>query len=221
MGIELIDIIKKFNQTTVIRGISLKIDTGEFVSLTGKSGSGKSTLLYIIATLDAPSSGSLILNGQPAETFSQKALHQFRNQHMGFIFQSHYLLPELTAIENVLMPTVKAGSYKASYKRAQELLEQVGLSDKHHQYPRQLSGGENQRVAIARALIMNPAFLFADEPTGSLDSSNGETVMQLFDDIHKAHKTTIVMVTHEPEFAKLADRQIVLKDGALYQSESV
>ena len=213
--IELKNIYKKFgtDENVVLQDINAVIHDSEFVALLGKSGSGKSTLMYIMSTLDTPSSGQLLLNGNLIQAMNQKALHQFRNQHIGFVFQFHYLLPELTSLENVLMPTLKTNQMAKRKDLAITLLKEVGLSDKLHRLPRQLSGGEQQRVAIARALIMDPTYLFADEPTGNLDTTNGDIVMALLKRFNKENKTTIIMVTHDPDFAMQASRQIHLTDG--------
>jgi len=215
MSIEALDVKKIFGipPTEVLKGISFKINSGEFVSLTGRSGSGKSTLLYILSSLDSPSQGQVKLDGKDVYSLTPSELHKFRNEKMGFVFQFHYLLPELSSLENVLMPTIKTHQRESKRKRAQELLGQFGLGDKLDRLPRQLSGGEQQRVAIARALIMEPEYLFADEPTGNLDSVNGEVVMKLLRQINDDFKTTIVMVTHDPDFASMAKRQIYLVDG--------
>ncbi len=215
MSIILKSVSKSFQTQPVIKDISLTIDPGEFVALTGKSGSGKSTLLYILSSLDTPTSGQILFNGKDLKSFTSKELHRFRNQHMGFVFQFHHLLPELTALENVLMPTLKQGLKEKKREYAIELLAEFGLSEKTNRLPRQLSGGEQQRVAIARALIMNPDYLFADEPTGNLDSINGDAVLKTFKKINETQGTTIIMVTHDPDFADLAKRQIYLVDGAL------
>jgi len=201
--------------TRVLTDISLTIEEGEFVALTGRSGSGKSTLLYLLSSLDSPTDGQVEIRGQDLQQMSEEALHLFRNQHMGFVFQFHYLIAELTAIENVLMPTVKQNQKEKRRPYAEALLVKFGLQDKMQRLPRQLSGGEQQRVAIARALIMEPQSIFADEPTGSLDTANGDTVMKILREINRDKKTTIVLVTHEPDFAKQAGRQIVLKDGRI------
>jgi putative ABC transport system ATP-binding protein/lipoprotein-releasing system ATP-binding protein len=161
----------------------------------------------------------VLLGDRNVPTLRPAELHRFRNEQMGFVFQFHYLLPELSALENVLMPTRKTGQEKAKRARAVELLEGFGLSRKLDNLPRAMSGGEAQRVAIARALIMGPSYLFADEPTGNLDSANGELVMQIFQEANRTHGTTIVMVTHDPDFAAMASRQIVLKDGQVQSSE--
>jgi putative ABC transport system ATP-binding protein/lipoprotein-releasing system ATP-binding protein len=213
--IKLVDVKKTFGTppTNVLKGISLDIKDGEFVALTGKSGSGKSTLLYIVSTLDNPSSGEVEISDEKVTQMSQKRLHEFRNEKMGFVFQFHYLLPELTALENVLMPARKTNKQIEKREHAEYLLKEFGLDKKHDRLPRQLSGGEQQRVAIARALIMQPQYLFADEPTGNLDSVNGEKVMNIFKTINQDMKTTVIMVTHDPDFAQLASRQIFLVDG--------
>jgi putative ABC transport system ATP-binding protein/lipoprotein-releasing system ATP-binding protein len=213
--IKLVDVKKTFGTppTNVLKGISLDIKDGEFVALTGKSGSGKSTLLYIVSTLDNPSSGEVEISDEKVTQMSQKRLHEFRNEKMGFVFQFHYLLPELNALENVLMPARKTKKQIEKREHAEYLLKEFGLEKKHDRLPRQLSGGEQQRVAIARALIMQPQYLFADEPTGNLDSVNGEKVMNIFKTINQDMKTTVIMVTHDPDFAQLASRQIFLVDG--------
>lgn len=211
--LQAIQISKEFHQSYVLENINLNIQEGEFVSLCGKSGSGKSTLLYILSSLDSASSGEVVMDGQKLSTITPKQLHTLRNEKIGFVFQFHYLLPELTALENVLMPTFKKKIDKK--KEAIDLLTQVGLKDKLNRLPKQLSGGEQQRVAIARALIMNPQYLFADEPTGNLDSNNGEKIMAILKEINQEKKTTIVMVTHDPDFAEMANRKITLSDGKI------
>ncbi len=204
-------------QQKVLHDVSFRIEDGEFVSLTGRSGSGKSTLLYIISTLDLPTSGEIIIDQYHTSKSSSDAIHHFRNQQVGFVFQFHYLLPELTALENVLMPLRKFQSVIVNEKLelAKILLNTFNLEEKYHRYPGQLSGGEQQRVAIARALIMKPKYIFADEPTGNLDSTNGKVVMDIFRKVNREDKTTIVFVTHDEEFALMADRQIKLADGSL------
>ncbi|MCW5588702.1 MAG: ABC transporter ATP-binding protein [Legionellales bacterium] len=204
-------------EQTVLHNISFEIKSGELVSLTGRSGSGKSTLLYIISTLDFPSTGDVIINDYHTQTTPSAILHAFRNRHIGFVFQFHYLLTELTALENILMPARKYGIHqqKATIDYAYYLLNTFNLAKKAQKFPAQMSGGEQQRIAIARALIMQPQYIFADEPTGNLDSANGQVVMDIFRQINREQKTTIVYVTHDVEFAKLAERQIVLVDGKL------
>jgi lipoprotein-releasing system ATP-binding protein len=215
MSLRLEKITKSFGNPPVeiIKGVSFELKDGEFVSLTGKSGSGKSTLLYMISTLDNPTSGRVFLQDQDITAMGSRELHRFRNRHMGFIFQYHYLLPEFTALENVLIPAIKAGNVSEKRSYAIELLESFDLKDRMHSVPGKLSGGESQRVAIARALIMNPEYVFADEPTGSLDSANAQNVMAIFQKINREHGCTIVYVTHDTEFATLAEKQIFLVDG--------
>ncbi len=200
-------------QNLVLKGISGEIKDGEMVSITGRSGSGKSTLLYIISSLDKPTSGNVLIDGVSLNKIDSKELHRFRNQKMGFVFQFHHLLPELTALENVLMPSLKADFDPNRRNFALSLLKEFGIPEKADQLPSQLSGGEQQRVAIARALVMKPAFIFADEPTGNLDSANGLLVLNLFKRINKEHGTTILYVTHDQVFAGMATRQINLVDG--------
>lgn len=217
MAISIKEIKKSFGPqaTPVLKGISAEIKTGEMISITGRSGSGKSTLLYIISSLDRPTSGDVFVDDKSLFQLSSKDLHRFRNQKMGFVFQFHHLLPELTAIENILMPAMKTKSTEEHSKFAMALIEEFGLQERAHAFPAQLSGGEQQRVAIARALIMQPTYLFADEPTGNLDSVNGLLVMNLFKRINKERGTTIIYVTHDQEFARMASRQINLVDGVL------
>ena len=199
--------------TRVIDDLSLEIKNGEFVALTGRSGSGKSTLLYLLSSLDSVSSGRVELDGEDLSRITEDDLHRFRNEKMGFVFQFHYLIAELTALENVLFPARRTGQQESRASRARNLLDTFGLSGKHGRLPRQLSGGEQQRVAIARALIMEPRYLFADEPTGALDSASGEIVLKILREANQKSGTTIVLVTHDPDFAALAGRQIHLADG--------
>ena len=197
----------------VLKDISLKIEDGEFVALTGRSGSGKSTLMYILSSLDNPTSGTVEISGKNLTSMSEEDLHQFRNEQLGFVFQAAYLIAELNVVENVLMPTFKVKQQIERRSKAEHLLEVFGLKDLMLRLPRQLSGGEQQRVAIARALIMDPKFLFADEPTGALDSISGDNVMKIIKDINHINKTTVIMVTLDPDFAKEAGREIVIADG--------
>ncbi|OGX05558.1 MAG: ATP-binding protein [Omnitrophica WOR_2 bacterium GWA2_47_8] len=202
--------------TRILTDISLEIRDGEFLALTGRSGSGKSTLLYLLSSLDTPSEGDIEIEGRKVSRMETETLHRFRNETMGFIFQFYYLLADLNVVENVLMPARKPGKENEKRPYAESLLERFGLADKMHRLPRQLSGGEQQRVAIARALVMEPKYVFADEPTGSLDSVNGENVMNLIQYANEKLKTTIIMVTHEQDFARLAKRQIQLVDGKIF-----
>jgi ABC-type antimicrobial peptide transport system, ATPase component len=202
-------------KTKILKGLSFSVEEGEFVSLVGKSGSGKSTLLYILSTLDWPTRGQVLFWDKDITKMSSQELHSLRNQHIGFVFQFHYLLSELSAMDNVLMPARKAGLYEQKKEFAEHVLESVGLKDRMNHKPGELSGGQCQRVAIARSLIMQPKFIFADEPTGSLDSANSAMVFDIFQKINKEMKTTIVMVTHDPDLAQATDRQILLSDGQL------
>ena len=218
MGIIASHIVKSIGTppVSILKDISVEIESGEFLAFTGRSGSGKSTLLYLLSSLDAPTAGSIKIDGSEIETMSSEDLHRFRNQKMGFVFQFNYLLAELTVLENVLMPTLKFNSRDKFYSRALQLLERFSLSGKNNRFPRELSGGEQQRVAIARALVMKPIYLFADEPTGSLDTSNGKLVMEIIGDANR-EGATVVMVTHDPGFASQAQRIIQLSDGQVVQ----
>ena len=213
--IECTKLVKEFGDPPqrILHELSFEIKTGEFVSISGKSGSGKSTLLYLISTLDLPSSGTVKINGEDITQMGVDEIHSFRNKHVGFIFQFHYLLPELTAIENVLLPARNLGLIEEKTDRALYLLDSFGIKNKSNKLPGQMSGGEQQRVAIARALIMEPKYLFADEPTGNLDSENGEIVMSILKEANEKQGATIVMVTHDPDFAAIAKREIILVDG--------
>lgn len=199
----------------ILKDLNFSIEEGEFVSLVGKSGSGKSTLLYILSTLDSPTRGQVLFGHQDIEKMKSEELHDLRNKKIGFVFQFHYLLPELSALDNVLMPARKAGLLKEKQEYAKHILKTVGLEDRFDHKPRELSGGQAQRVAIARALVMNPHFLFADEPTGSLDSANSARVLEIFQKINEELKTTIVMVTHDQDLAAATTRQIQLNDGQI------
>jgi len=199
----------------VLSGITLEIRDGEFVALTGRSGAGKSTLLYLLSSLDPVSAGTVEIAGRDVGRMSERELCRFRNEAMGFVFQFHYLIAELSALENVLLPARRTGQETQRSIQARRLLDQFGLADKSARLPRELSGGEQQRVAIARALVMEPEYLFADEPTGNLDSVNGETVMQIIRESNAKLGTTVVMVTHDPGFADMAKRKINLADGRI------
>ena len=201
----------------VLTDLSFEIAEGEFVALTGRSGSGKSTLLYLLSSLDNPTEGDVQIDGHSFQKMKAEELNDFRRQLMGFVFQFHYLIAELSAIENVLLPTRKSQIKESAHfkQRAIELLDRFDLKGKYDRLPRQLSGGEQQRVAIARSLIMEPKYLFADEPTGSLDSINSEIVMDIIKKTNAEQKTTVIMVTHDGGFAKQAHRQIEMKDGQI------
>jgi ABC-type lipoprotein export system ATPase subunit len=223
MGIRCDKLVKEFGEPPVriLHDIDLDIANGEFVSITGRSGSGKSTLLYLLSTLDEASSGTLRIDDRDPAAMSVEELHEFRNLNVGFVFQFHYLLTELTALENVLLPARNTGQHKAKEKEALALFEQFDIADKVDKLPSQLSGGEQQRVAIARALIMKPRYLFADEPTGNLDSRNGRIVMDLLVDINRTLGATIVMVTHERDYAAMAQREIFLADGRIVEKRDL
>jgi putative ABC transport system ATP-binding protein/lipoprotein-releasing system ATP-binding protein len=197
----------------VLRGIDLEIGQGERVFLCGASGAGKTTLMYTLAGLERPQLGRVSIGGEDLYKLSQKEQARLRNSKMGYVFQNYYLLPELSALENVMVPGLIRGR-KVS-ERATELLGAVGLEDRIHHLPAELSGGEQQRVAIARALVNDPAMVFADEPTGNLDSRNGDEVMQLLLDFAESLETALVVVTHDTELAKRGDRTLVIKDGVI------
>ena len=217
--IEINNITKSFGSLQVLKGISLHIDKGEVVSIVGPSGAGKTTLLQIIGTLDAPDTGTVRVDGIDTTTLSQNKLSDFRNQHLGFVFQFHQLLPEFTAIENIMIPAYIAGrSNKEAKARAEELLQFMGLTDRAQHKPAELSGGEKQRVAVARALVNNPAVILADEPSGSLDTKNKQELHQLFFDLRDKFGQTFVIVTHDEELATLTDRTIHMRDGLLVES---
>lgn len=215
MPIEVRNLVKSFGDppVQVIKGLNFKIADGELITITGKSGSGKSTLLYMLSSLDPSTSGNIVIDGQDISTLNEKKVHEFRNRNMGFVFQFHYLLPELTALENILMPARKLGLEKEKAAYAKDLMKEFDLVGKEDRFPSQLSGGEQQRVAIARALIMKPKYLFADEPTGNLDAANGMAVMSHFKKLNKEKGTTIIYVTHDSDFAALAQRRIHIVDG--------
>lgn len=207
-------IVKSFGKLQVLKAVDFSVSEGEVVAIMGASGAGKSTLLQILGTLLSPDSGSLSIGGTDVLHLSEKALSAFRNQQIGFVFQAHHLLPEFTALENVMIPALIGGSSSAeAKKRALELLETVGLSKRSSHKPSELSGGEQQRVAIARALMQQPAILLADEPTGNLDSRTKEEIHKLFFSLRDQLGQTIVLVTHDPALAALCDRNLEMKDG--------
>jgi putative ABC transport system ATP-binding protein len=204
------------NLVEILRGIDLTIPSGQFAAIMGASGSGKSTLLGLLAGLDAPTEGEVILDGTPISHMNEDELAEIRGRKLGFVFQSYQLIPMLTALENVLLPFELNGSGDGR-ARATELLESVGLGERLHHYPIQLSGGEQQRVALARAFMLEPPIVLADEPTGNLDSQNGEHVLELLLRRHRESGTTLVMVTHDPHISEWAERRIVLRDGLVIE----
>lgn len=218
--IEIKGITKSFGSLQVLKNIDLCIEKGEIVSIVGPSGAGKTTLLQILGTLDKPDSGSVVVDGIETNKLSANKLSEFRNKHLGFVFQFHQLLPEFTAIENIMIPAYIAGiKPKEARNRAEELLEFMGLSDRATHKPNELSGGEKQRVAVARALMNNPAVILADEPSGSLDTKNKEELHKLFFELRDKFGQTFVIVTHDETLATLTDRTIHLKDGKIVDND--
>lgn len=212
------NIHKKYGTVEVLRGVDVEIRKGEVVSIAGPSGSGKSTLLHILGTLDKADTGSVSMNNITIHSLSGNKLAAFRNKHIGFVFQFHHLLPEFTAWENVCIPGWLAGRKKAEVReKAESLLQLLGLPHRMENKPNQLSGGEQQRVAVARALINNPDIVFADEPTGNLDSANAKELHELFFDLREKFNQTFLIVTHNEELAKLSDRVLYMKDGKIMQ----
>ena len=219
--IDIKGITKSFGSLQVLKGIDLHIEKGEVVSIVGPSGAGKTTLLQIIGTLDKPDGGEITIDGTDVRKLSSKKLSEFRNKRIGFVFQFHQLLPEFTAVENVMLPALIAGASKGeAKKRAMELLDFMGLSERAGHKPAELSGGENQRVAVARALVNRPAVILADEPSGSLDSKNKAELHQLFFDLRDKTGQTFVIVTHDENLASITDRTIKMKDGMLETENS-
>lgn len=217
MTIEVVNLYKSFGTPSVevLKGINLTIQDGELISIIGRSGSGKSTLLYVISTLDNASKGEIYYDHQNITTFDKEKIHLLRNREIGFVFQFHYLLPELSVLENVLLPSYKLKLQKEKKDYALSLINEVGLSGKEDRRPGQISGGEQQRVAIARALLMEPKYLFADEPTGNLDTTSGDKIMALFHTINQTMNTSIVYVTHDLVYANQSNRKIELVDGQI------
>lgn len=214
--IEARGIKKSYKELAVLKGVDLTIHQGEFISIIGKSGAGKTTLLHILGTLDRADSGSLKINNVETSKLSENKLADFRNQNIGFVFQFHHLLPEFTALENVIMPAlIQKKNEKEAQKRASELLDYLGLSDRLTHKPTQLSGGEQQRVAVARALMNQPSVVFADEPSGNLDSKSSQELHQLLFKLRDDFKQTFIIVTHNAELARMSDRQLEMKDGVL------
>lgn len=210
------EITKNYGDLQVLKGVDLHVKRKEIVSIVGKSGAGKSTLLHILGTLDKPSGGSLLINDQEVGGMSQRQLAAFRNREIGFIFQFHHLLPEFSALENVCIPAyIQKTDKAAAEKRAKELLDYLGLSDRAGHKPNQMSGGEQQRVAVARALINNPAIVFADEPSGNLDSASSEELHSLLFQLREDFDQTFIIVTHNEELAEMSDRRLEMKDGVL------
>ncbi len=219
--IDIQGITKSFGSLQVLKGIDLHIGKGEIASIVGPSGAGKTTLLQIIGTLDRPDSGSVTINGIDVSRLSTNKLSDFRNQHIGFVFQFHQLLPEFTALENIMLPSLIAGKGRRESKsRAMELLHFLGLSDRANHKPNELSGGEKQRVAVARALVNAPAVILADEPSGSLDTKNKAELHQLFFDLRDKFGQTFVIVTHDEQLASITDRTIHMKDGLLIPEDN-
>lgn len=211
-----VNLTRKYGQLAVLKGVDIEISKGEMVSIVGSSGAGKSTLLHILGTLDKADSGSIWLNEQQIDHLKGEKLAAFRNRHIGFVFQFHHLLPEFSAIENVCIPGWIARSPKKNVeKRATELLDLLGLKDRMENKPNQLSGGEQQRVAVARALINQPDIIFADEPTGNLDSANARELHSLFGSLRQQFQQTFLIVTHNEELAGLSDRVLHMKDGRI------
>ena len=214
--IKVSEVCKRFSTVEALKGVSLEVAQREIVAIVGKSGAGKSTLLQILGTLMPADSGKIEIAGKDISQLSERELATFRNQHIGFVFQFHHLLPEFTALENVMMPALIGGQSQAeARKRAVELLDLVGLADRMAHKPVELSGGEQQRVAIARALVCRPSVVLADEPTGNLDSTNRDEIQHLLMDLRDRFDQTIVMVTHDMTLADSVDRKIVMSDGRI------
>ncbi|MBQ0075777.1 MAG: ABC transporter ATP-binding protein [Bacteroidales bacterium] len=214
--IQVIDLHKSFGSLEVLKGVHLDVKNGEIVAILGRSGAGKTTLLQIIGTLDRPDRGQVFIDGQDVFQLSEKELASFRNRHIGFIFQQHQLLPEFTALENVMMPGLIARlNEKDVERKAVELLTQLGLKERLYHKPSQLSGGEQQRVAAARAMLLQPSVILADEPSGSLDEQNKKELHTLLLEMREKYGQTIILVTHDQELARICDRQLVIQDGKI------
>jgi len=214
--IEIKNIHKSYGQLDVLKGINLSINKSEIISIVGASGAGKSTLLHIVGTLDKADKGNIFFNKNDIALFSEKKLSIFRNQHIGFVFQFHHLLPEFTALENICIPAfVSKKPRKEAELRAMELMEILGIKEREKHKPNELSGGEQQRVAVARALINNPDIILADEPSGNLDSENAKSLHQLFFDLREQLQQTFLITTHNEELAMLSDKKLVMKDGKI------
>ena len=214
--IEVKNVFKSYGALPVLKGVNMAISKGEVVSIVGASGAGKSTLMHILGTLDRADNGEVLIDGHEISLLKSKALSDFRNKKIGFVFQFHQLLPEFSALENVLMPSWIADEKDTTASnRAMALLERMGLKERAHHKPSELSGGEQQRVAIARALINNPAIILADEPSGNLDSANAKQLHQLFFELRNEMNQTFVIVTHNNELADMADRKLTIKDGII------
>jgi putative ABC transport system ATP-binding protein len=207
------------NRVEILRGIDLEVPRGQYVAIMGPSGSGKSTLLGVLAGLDAPTTGRIVLDGDEITGLKEDELAVLRGRKIGFVFQSYHLIPTLTAEENVLLPMELVGDGTRGLDRARELLAAVGLQDRRRHYPVQLSGGEQQRVALARAFMVHPPILLADEPTGNLDSATGHMVLELLLQLNRREGTTLLLVTHDPDLASNADRRITLRDGRIVADE--
>ncbi len=216
--IKISNIRKSFGEVEVLKGINLDIQKGEIVSIVGKSGAGKTTLLQIVGTLLRPDEGKVEINGVDVTSLSEKSVSKFRNQNIGFVFQSHQLLPEFTAIENVMIPAlINDATRKQCENRAVELLEYLNLGHRLQHKPKEMSGGEQQRVAVARALINNPEVILADEPSGNLDTHNKEELHKLFFDLRDKFNQTFVIVTHDMGLAKMSDRTVTMQDGMIVE----
>ncbi len=218
--IKIQNIHRSFDNLQVLKGVDLQVGKSEIVAIIGPSGAGKTTLLQIIGTLDKPNAGSVVIDGVDVFALKDSELAEFRNKHIGFIFQFHQLLPEFTALENVMMPALIGGEeHHTAKERAKELLTDLGLAERLQHKPQQLSGGEKQRVAAARAMMMKPSVILADEPSGSLDSANKQELHRLLLDMRKRFGQTLIIVTHDPELAAISDRVIEMRDGKIMQRD--